>query len=216
MTNFKNPFSPEIISQIKASLERYEALQKNNGFIKLANLGWYINGKMTLAQAAWLMNLAIEEEIVTINNYLISHYNKEMELRAKFIEKSNSKRCLIIKEGIDCHLLEKYNASVSLFLSQADGICKGLLFKTREKKKELKKFVDEKEDNKFFEDILKTILRVNKIDEYFSKDSDSSTGLNRHAVLHGYDTDFGTELNSLKAFSLLLFVKDFLANKTLT
>jgi len=215
MTNFQNLFSPEIIAQIKAGLERYETLQKNDGFIKLASLGWYINGGMTLAHAAWLMDLAIAKKVSKINNDLIIHYNEEMKERARAFEKGNYKRSLIIKEGIDCHLLGKYNASVSLFLSQADGISTGLLFKTKDKKKELKKFVAEERDNKFFGDILNVILRVNKIDEYFSKDFDSSTGLNRHAVLHGYDTDFGTELNSLKAFSLLLFVNDFLVNKKL-
>ena len=65
----------------------------------------------------------------------------------------------------------------------------------------------------FFGNILDVILRVNKIDEYFSTELRGSTELNRHAVLHGYDTNFGTELNSLKAYSLLLFIVDFLENK---
>lgn len=215
MTNFQNPFSPEMLAQIKAGLKRYETLQKEDGFIKLASLGWYINGGMTLAHAAWLMDMAIEGEIVEINKNLINHYEKEMIDISKLLEKSQSKRLPIIKEAIECHLSGKYHASVALFLSQADGLCKGLLFITRNNKKELKKFVAEEKGNKFFRDILNAILKVNKIDEYFSKDLNNSTELNRHGVSHGYDTDFGTELNSLKAYSLLLFVNDFLENKKL-
>ena len=35
------------------------------------------------------------------------------------------------------------------------------------------------------------------------------SNLNRHAVIHGLDVNFGTEKNSLKAFSLLYSVSDF-------
>lgn len=215
MKNSQNPFSPEMIEQIKAGLERYDTLQKKDGFIKLAELGWYVNGSMTLAHSAWLMDMAIENEIDKINKDLSFHYKEEMLDRVKFLEKGQSKRYLIIKEAIECHLSGKYHASVALFLSQADGLSKGLLFITRNNKKELKKFVAKEQRNKFFGDILDAILRVNKIDEYFSQELSGSTELNRHAVLHGYDTDFGTELNSLKAYSLLLFVDDFLENKRL-
>ena len=204
-----------MIEQIKAGLERYDSLQKKDGFIKLAELGWYINGSMTLAHSAWLMDMALENEIDKINKDLSSHYVEEMLDRVKFLKKYQSKRYLIIKEAIECHLSGKYHASVALFLSQADGLCKGLLFITRNKKKELKKFIAEEKKNKLFEDILEVIQRVNKIDEYFSQGLSGSNELNRHAVLHGYDTDFGTELNSLKAYSLLLFVDDFLKNKKL-
>nr|WP_299486141.1 hypothetical protein [uncultured Allomuricauda sp.] len=212
MKKIQNPFSPQMVEQIKAGLERYDSLQKKDGFIKLAELGWYINGSMTLAHSAWLMDMAIENEIEKINRDLLSHYKEEMLNRVKFLAKSKSKRYLIIKEAIECHLLGKYHASVALFLSQADGLSNGLLFITRNNKKDLKKFVAEEKGNKFFGDILDAILRINKIDEYFSKELHGSTELNRHAVLHGYDTDFGTELNSLKAYSLLLFVDDFLEN----
>lgn len=33
----------------------------------------------------------------------------------------------------------------------------------------------------------------------------------RHSILHGETTDYGTEINSLKAFSLLVFVSDMCA-----
>ena len=45
----------------------------------------------------------------------------------------------IIKEAIDCHNEKKYHASTILFLSQADGMCGGYLFKGGNKKKDLKK-----------------------------------------------------------------------------
>lgn len=34
----------------------------------------------------------------------------------------------------------------------------------------------------------------------------SFTALNRHQVMHDESSDYGTEINSLKAFSLLVFV----------
>jgi hypothetical protein len=40
-----------------------------------------------------------------------------------------------------------------------------------------------------------------------SGDKDKKKGPNRHGILHGYreHLDYGTELNSLKSFSLLAF-----------
>nr|WP_298996061.1 hypothetical protein [uncultured Allomuricauda sp.] len=210
MQGFISPFSPEMLAQIQSGFERYDSLQKKDGFIKLASLGWYVNGDMTLAHSAWLMDMAIEGRTDVINKDLITHYCEEIKDRAKFLEKDKSKRSPIIKEGINCHFDGRYYASVTLFLSQADGLSRGLLFKTRNKKRELKELVAERSENKFFGDILDAILKVNTIDEYFSEDTNGPYNLNRHAVLHGYDINFGTELNSLKAFSLLLFVNDFL------
>lgn len=217
MNKFEFHISPEIINQIKVGIERYESLEKKDAFIKLANFGWYINGKMSLVQASYLMELAHKERVSDINKYLTNYYKEELSERVYSFDRSQSKRSLIIKEAIDCHFSGKYYASVSLFLSQADGICNKLLFKTKDKKRELKRLVKGEIKNDFFLKILNSVLRENKIDEYFSDDFETSTGLNRHAVLHGYDTEYGTELNSLKSFSLLLLVYDFfyLPNKKL-
>ncbi|MCL5247165.1 hypothetical protein M4I21_15185 [Cellulophaga sp. 20_2_10] len=213
MDKFEIHISPEIINQIKIGIEKYESLQKKDGFIKLANLGWYVNGKTSLTQASNLMDLAHNGKVSDINNYLTNYYKKELSERIFSFDKFQSKRSFIIKEAVECHLSGKYYASVPLFLPQADGLCSKLLFKTKDRKRELKQLVKGKIKNDFFLNILNSVLRTNKIDEYFSDDFDTSTGLNRHAVLHGYDTDYGTELNSLKAFSLLLFIYDFLIFK---
>jgi len=42
---------------------------------------------------------------------------------------------------------------------------------------------------------------------------DAFVGLNRHQVLHGESTQYGTEMNSLKAISLLNYVAHILTDR---
>jgi hypothetical protein len=64
-------------------------------------------------------------------------------------------------------------------------------------------------------DLIDPILRMHELDFMKSaggrkKDERISgqcfTALNRHQIMHGESWDYGTEINSLKAFSFLTFV----------
>jgi len=59
------------------------------------------------------------------------------------------------------------------------------------------------------DEIFMRPLMTNKPVFSHEKDLDSfPCKLNRHAILHGQDPDYGTEINSLKSISLLVYISD--------
>ncbi|MOA18770.1 hypothetical protein D3C78_1391090 [compost metagenome] len=116
-----------------------------------------------------------------------------------------------------------YTLSIPVFLAQADGIfseitsIKSPMGKDRGKEltrggEQVKAAIGDDTDAN---QLLFPILQLHEFDILKSqKDRDAKCtasgktfdALNRHQVMHGEVSDYGTELNSLKAFSLLVFV----------
>ena len=193
---------------IKADLKFSEIYSK--GAVKLAEYGWYIGGSMTISKALDAIGFIKTDDKDKIDEIFINYYSKNLnKLLKKIIEKYNE-RSKILTEAIKCHNSKLYFASTSLFLSQADGICNGELFKTRRSKSAIKEFIRENSDQNEISSTLNAILAENAIDVYHPNKIKYKSDLNRHGVMHGYDFDFGTETNSLKAFSILCYINDYI------
>ncbi len=110
----------------------------------------------------------------------------------------------LIREAFNAHKLQMYFSSTLIFLSQADGICEGKMFR---KKNEFIKFLETKEKH----EIVTAVLgKKSAIDIWTGKKSNYYSDLNRHEVMHGLYQDYGNEINSLKALSLLCFIAYFI------
>ncbi|RYE50941.1 MAG: hypothetical protein EOP48_18985 [Sphingobacteriales bacterium] len=167
---------------------------------------WYISGLMTAKDSIEFGNYAEKNRIYSINRKLTSYYNDNFEEITKQILRKYPQRKQVLREGIKAHKLAMYYASTTLFLSQADGICSGLLFKNTNKKQNLKKVVSK---TKYFDEILNVIIEKSTVDSYHGEIMHSRDNLNRHGIMHGNFVDFGCKRNSLKALSLLSFVSSF-------
>ena len=179
------------------------------GLKSISGYGWYIDGGITMGYTTQLMEKAIKGETEFLDDFFIKYYRENIEnLTEKLINRQDTRQ-RIIKEGLDCHNEKKYHASTILFLSQADGICNGQLFRTKKEKDSLKKYLSKSKNGNFINILLGMITDESAIDVGYSKKEKFDSNLNRHAVVHGLDVNFGTEINSLKAFSLLCFVSDF-------
>lgn len=88
-----------------------------------------------------------------------------------------------------------------MFLSLSDGICNGELFKTKNQKQSLKKYLKKFNKNKFISDFYNSVTNENTIDKgYYKLGTDKSilkSILNRHRIMHGYDKAYGTEINKM-------------------
>jgi hypothetical protein len=99
-----------------------------------------------------------------------------------------------------------FYSSTILFLSQADGLSKGEIFRG----KMLNKLIRKKERHP----VVNILHRENPLSSHYNPNTENSdffSNLNRHGVMHGLSTDFGNELNSYKSLSLLCFVSDYKA-----
>ena len=61
-------------------------------------------------------------------------------------------------------------------------------------------------------DLISAVLgKISAIDAWSGNKSNYFSDLNRHEVMHGLNHEYGKEINSLKALSLLSFVSYFIA-----
>jgi hypothetical protein len=216
MEKFENHIDPKILEQflevgktITEAFKRFDELS-NDGLLKLANYGWYVDADISLGYINGLLEKAIHKDQKYLDDFFSQYYKTYMEEKTSIISKKQDNRSKIIEEAVYCHQVGMYYASTTLFLTQADGICRGLLFQNRKNKNALKKYISENKGGSFFSILMIAIENTNTIDSFYSKVNKSDNQLNRHGVMHGLETDFGSEINSLKAFSILAFVSDFI------
>jgi hypothetical protein len=181
----------------------------------LVHRGWFISNWHTpLAALGQLARWVEDGEGETSDNWLADHFSTLLPTIAKEIERKFPHRYIVLSDAFEAHKQGKYNLSVPVILSQADGV--GLeIFgvspysRKRENTELLRRWL---EDNLMWENdspYLWMIAELLPINRSIAPKDASSGSLNRHAVLHGLSSDFGTRINSCKALSWLLFVTDY-------
>ena len=194
--------SQKILSVIgKLNLPNYTFEETDRIFAKY---GWYIPRFIEVRIVFDLLKLFEEEKSEEANKILIKYFKQNLKEIQVDLIRLHPDRANIIREAFLAHKKKLYFSSTILFLSQADGICDSIIF-TESK---LKKIKNKKESHH----IVKVLSESNSLTSYYNpitKNSNFFSDLNRHGVMHGVSNDYGTELNSLKALSLLSCVDDF-------
>lgn len=120
-------------------------------------------------------------------------------------------RLAILREGLDAHLRKHFNASVCTILPQIEGVIRDMIPSTIKNinRKELEYAVDDIVDSKDFNQATREFY-FKFILHRFDHGKELPV-LSRHAILHGEDTNFGTEVKSLKAILLFDFLQEKIA-----
>lgn len=174
-----------------------------------------------------------EQDIERLEQLLAQEYRTSIEEHASQILNEYPHREFAIKPAVEAHLRKEYALSVPIFFAQADGICAETVGKhiftgkpggdghiSSLAKQEVDRLNLENEEGG---DNLLNLLEIalwspltepqpiayNEI----RREETNYSGLNRHRVLHGECLDYATEINSLKAFSLLSHASSLLAKK---
>jgi hypothetical protein len=214
----KNAYIFEAIKKYAEQAKRWQMQQKQDVLV-MAQRGWFPN---------WFTFFFRPEKKVTdIDALMAMHLNDCWgDITEKIIDLCPDRKH-ILKIAFELHQAGNYVASIPLFISQADGIfceeIKTFLFAGEKPKEILGKMLETGDlQSGFFEDIL---IEPYKITTQFSEgvrkstEKDKKKAPNRSGILHGHrkHLDYGTELNSLKSFSLLAFVvfsvKDIFKNQ---
>jgi len=175
----------------------------------LADHGWYVSNTMLVGDILASALKAINKDGSAVNNQMTRFYNSELKSIIKNISSLYPERKEIFKEALTCHIQKKYHASTLIFLSQCDGICDGKMFKIKNNKKALKEFLPSKQSF-----LNNPLVKIRGIDSSIDQAHLFNSDLNRHKVIHGHDTHFGTKTNSFKALSLLNYVCEIVHRQT--
>lgn len=172
---------------------------------------WFIAGSMKLPNIKMLLEANQDKDV--INNICIEYYKNNMQELIQSICKKYPKRKEILEEAYIAHQNKNYHSSIVLFFTQTDGISHDLMKKNFFQEGKWKEVAKEVNDSD-----IKTKLAYCFFKVYFEFEGNAApirqsakgrknwkiNHLNRHQVLHGEVVNFNTEINSLKAFSLLV------------
>ena len=204
--------SPEIIEGIRVfvkALEYWPEWQKEY-WLKASEFGWYFNWHTPASSCLEATDNGKE----ALDIFMMSHLEFDWDEIIKEIIHFCPERKEILNEAFLLHSEGRFTASIPLLISQTDGICAECLgtFLFSEHDRRLEKIESDLQNSEDKALILFLSLLKNK--NQFSKgigkcsSGHKEMGPNRSGILHGSKKhlDYGTEINSLKCFSLLAFV----------
>jgi hypothetical protein len=206
--------------EIKASLRNrlLELPIATKRFVeKCAKNGWFVSEEFDQFGLAQL----VDKDDAFIESVLINTYRTNIQSILEKLRTSFPYRALLIQSAFEAHNQGNYNASIPLMLAQAEGICQDKygvkLFSTKNGVPLTKEKVENQLKSKGYiggviEAVVEPLisgsaLMLNNSEMFNKRTADPNYNvLNRHEILHGVDKNYGNEINSLRAISLLSYL----------
>lgn len=172
--------------------------------------GWFIDSAMSTLLPHTIYELYKKGEDGKAEQKLIEYFryrSKEIisEICSKYPNREN-----LLSKALIAHQNCEYDVCIPLFLIQVDGLCFDIFnnnyFRKRSGRPILSNNFDELAQNPYFGAIYYAFMENFPISYSFNQRTKEFSELNRHQILHGEITNYGTETNSLKAISLLSYV----------
>ena len=179
-------------------------LQDKESLTKLAHRGWFLGPRMPVA-AIPRLGSAVEGRPNEVDLAVAQHVRRQLDpIEAALIE-TYPPRAHLFREAFGAHRESKYALSIPVFLSQADGVFHDRFGKLLFSKKSSAAVTDFNSTvrGRFFQAVLHPLTISVPLWGHTASLDDTFEGLNRHQVMHGLQVNYDTELNSLKAISLL-------------
>jgi hypothetical protein len=176
----------------------------------LASRGWYLDPELA-ARAPSDMAKDIESgDAQSVDEILIEHFRERAsEIKDVLIAKYPN-RMRFLSKAFDAHERRDFELSIPVFLAQADGICSDrtskLLFQRDNKRPQIAGYVATAITDAYEAALLSPLTQNHAISLTKGERPGDFQGLNRHQVLHGESLNYDTEINSLKAISLLNYL----------
>ena len=180
--------------------------------VAAANEGWFFDPNMGIDVLRKAGNAFRAGDRETGDAIIAEHFRSRVdEIEIELCQRLPH-RAPKFKSSINAHRAEIYDLSVLGFFAQADGVCKELrggyffLSDRKTRSRETAAYADESISNDFDKFIYAALKEQLPLMTQMKHLSEGSNILNRHEVMHGRSLDYDTELNSLKAMSLLNYV----------
>ena len=182
--------------------------------LKIAENGWFLEFDSELSLSSKLVSEIEDNEANLADQFLIEYYTNNFERIFEELKNRHPNRKIIFEGIITAHLQENYFLAIPCLFSQIDGICFDFA---------KKKFFIKDRNNNYLPQITTEINKItdNFLDFFLSpiqnnipisaREQDINKfpcNLNRHEIMHGVNTTYGTKINSLKCISLLKYLSD--------
>lgn len=199
----------KLFSESLAKTSKRMAADAEATILQLAQRGWYFSPTLTMRQTHFVLTVFDQGAFRKADRMLIDHYTKHTSRFERDICKAYPHRASVVRQAFWAHRRRKYSLAVPVLLAQADGIClehlNAQLFQRRKKRPTTADAVAALGPTAaaFLAPLMTTIPITASSQERATLRPDE---LNRHAILHGEETRYGTKVNSAKAISLVTYL----------
>ena len=183
------------------------------GLLALAELGWFPDSAMPSHLLAWVGSDP-EPDSGQIDEVLAEHFEDNLYGVEEELVRAYPERRQEIRESFGAHREEWYTLSTRSFFALADGIweqeCGRSLFAEGGPNAAVAHLSDAHESDESDDPFWLPLSIDAPLWRSKKKRAPEFKGLNRHEVMHGESTDYGTRVNSQKAMSLAAYVYSIL------
>ena len=216
---FENPILEQLetFKEIGERLKEYTEKTPEH-FLLIAKHGWFIDLESELNFPARVASKIQEDEWETAYKFLADYYKENLDHIFDRLIKRHPNRKKILIQILSAFKDGNHSLLIPSVLTQVDGICfdftKKKFFIKEKKNKYLPQITSELEKSAemYLYLYLSPLQNQTPIMVREQNISDFPCHLNRHEILHGIKSDYGTEINSLKVISLLKYVSDLLTD----
>lgn len=210
MKSLMKPF----IETISETFKKLPAKMKK-ALKTLGEHGWFLDLEMPMP-GIWQLEEAMNDgNIKEAEDALINYFRKRTSEIEGDLCNQFPNRAKILHAAFKAHSRGEYELSIPVLLAQADGICNEItgiqLYQKRNRVPATAVYVQQLANDTFRAAILHPLSLALPISASEKERGENFNDLNRHQVLHGESTAYGSEINSLKAISLLNYVAQVLA-----
>jgi len=173
--------------------------------------GWFFDVQMPAISLWELQDNLTNGNVDEAERALIEYYRHNIADIVAKIKERFSKRAKPIDLAFKAHERGEYELSIPVFIAQADGICHELFgvqfchLRYKEQPAKASNTLMTIAENEF-KAFLHPLTQPLPISARSDERGTNFDELNRHQVLHGESVDYGSEVNSLKAISLLNYI----------
>lgn len=200
-----------VLQQLSQMVEEWPSQEQRlvAAFVTLAEAGWYWDLETPSRIPVYLADALGDGDTDAVLDGIAAYFRERVaSIEAKIIARYPRRRGPLT-DAFDAHREGRYNLSVPVFLAQADGIWWEEFSEPVFSERGRRLLGDGKsKDWDFGIDVMFSRLfrKSAPLWKSASVREPDFKELNRHQVLHGEVSDYGTECNSLKAISFLAFV----------
>ena len=224
---FEKWYVEQLVPFVNQMLSAYKQMPPKikTALLALGEQGWYFDGELGFSEL-WELKARIDAgDDRHVDAILVEHFEGRLPAIEANLVAAFPSREKILRAAFAAHRRGEYELSVPVFLTQSDGVCLSLtdfhLFMNKNKRPEVAQYATHEALNAFTAALLSPlsiVLPINASEkererQMRTQGQASWIALNRHLVLHGESLDYGTQINSLKAISLINYLVGFLAGR---
>jgi len=199
----------EMQQQFSQAIAQHQ-LNLPNLLAVMVGQSWYPDFELPMAEARALEARAIAGDVAAIDLSLSEYFRANADYVEQRISRRYAARGPILAEAFKAYRAGNYVLAIPVFLAQADGISKTFLnenfFRFFQSLPHAQQLLLDNQINDYVKLLLAPLVQQGTIRVHTSTLQGQTGYLNRHAIMHGGDLAYGTEINALKCISLLAYV----------